>query len=62
MGQCDMEEVFIAIGSNLGDRLKNIVRAERGLLEFLEITGRSHVYETLPQYVVNQPPFLNLAV
>ena len=62
MGQCDMEEVFIAIGSNLGDRLENIVRAERGLLEFLEITGRSHVYKTLPQYVVNQPPFLNLAV
>ena len=57
-----MEEVFIAIGSNLGDRLENIVRAERGLLEFLEITGRSLVYETLPQYVANQPPFLNLAV
>ncbi len=58
----DMEEVFIAIGSNLGDRLENIVRAERGLFECLEITSRSKVYETPPQYVANQPPFLNLAV
>ena len=58
----DMEEVFIAIGSNLGNRLENIARAERGLLEFVEITGRSQVYETLPQYVANQPSFLNLVV
>jgi 2-amino-4-hydroxy-6-hydroxymethyldihydropteridine diphosphokinase len=58
----EVEDVFIAIGSNLGDRLENIARAEQGLSESVEITGRSQVYETPPQYVVNQPSFLNLAV
>lgn len=54
-----MEEVFIGLGSNLGNRLANLRDAERGLEPLLEITGRSKVYETAPQYVADQPKFLN---
>ncbi len=55
-----MEDVFIAIGSNVGDRLENIARAERGLADLMDQSGRSPIYETPPQYVTEQPPFLNL--
>ncbi|HAT35453.1 MAG TPA: 2-amino-4-hydroxy-6-hydroxymethyldihydropteridine diphosphokinase, partial [Rhodospirillaceae bacterium] len=57
-----MEDVFIGLGSNLGDRLANLRSAERGLETMLEITGRSKIYETEPQYVVQQPRFLNAVV
>ncbi|MDA0657118.1 MAG: 2-amino-4-hydroxy-6-hydroxymethyldihydropteridine diphosphokinase [Proteobacteria bacterium] len=54
-----MEDVFIGLGSNMGDRLDNLLKAERGLAEFVVITGRSKIYETAPQYVTDQPKFLN---
>lgn len=54
-----MEDVFIGLGSNMGDRLDNLAKAERGLAEFVVITGRSKIYETTPQYVADQPKFLN---
>lgn len=53
-------EVFIALGSNLGDRLKTIEQA----LEILESSGVdiqdvSGLYESEPMYVQEQPKFLN---
>jgi 2-amino-4-hydroxy-6-hydroxymethyldihydropteridine diphosphokinase len=54
-----LEDVFIGIGSNLGDRLENIARAETALAPFFEITGRAGVYETAAQYVTDQPRYLN---
>lgn len=54
-----MEEVFIGLGSNLGDRLANLRNAEHGLAEMVEVTARSNIRETAPQYVASQPKFLN---
>jgi 2-amino-4-hydroxy-6-hydroxymethyldihydropteridine diphosphokinase len=58
-----MATVYIGIGSNLGDREGNCLRAielmeERGL----EVKGRSRTYETEPWGVKDQPRFINMAV
>ncbi|MGD2081190.1 MAG: 2-amino-4-hydroxy-6-hydroxymethyldihydropteridine diphosphokinase, partial [Nitrospirota bacterium] len=58
-----MATVYIGIGSNLGDREANCLRAidlmaERGL----EVKRRSGAYETEPWGVEEQPKFINMAV
>jgi 2-amino-4-hydroxy-6-hydroxymethyldihydropteridine diphosphokinase len=57
-----MAEVFIALGSNLGDRAENLVRALSALADGVTIRAQSSVRETKPQYVTDQPPFLNMVV
>jgi len=54
--------VYVALGSNLGDRLGNL-RAAVALLpaEGIEVTARSSVWETDP-VPADQPAFLNAAV
>ncbi|KAI4368867.1 hypothetical protein MLD38_017375 [Melastoma candidum] len=57
------QEVVIALGGNVGDRVGNINEAldlmrKRGL----RITRHSCLYETAPAYVTDQPHFLNAAV
>lgn len=54
-----MAEVFIALGSNLGDRAANLLKAEAALEPSVAIRSRSGVHETAPLYVTDQPPFLN---
>ena len=54
------QEVYIALGSNLGDRLRTMEKA----LEKLESSGIhildvSALYESEPMYVQQQPQFLN---
>jgi 2-amino-4-hydroxy-6-hydroxymethyldihydropteridine diphosphokinase len=54
---------YIGIGSNLGNRQKNCLRA----IEFLEKRGiivkkRSSMYETEPWGVKDQPQFINMAL
>jgi len=58
------ESVFISIGSNLGDRVENCLRAERLLAESgkAEIIRRSRLYETEPWGVKGQPPFINSVI
>jgi 2-amino-4-hydroxy-6-hydroxymethyldihydropteridine diphosphokinase len=58
-----MSTVYIGIGSNLGDRGENCIRA----IELLEQRGipvkkRSSLYETEPWGVKDQPLFLNMAI
>lgn len=58
-----MATVYIGIGSNLGDREGNCLRAvelmeERGL----EVNRRSRMYETEPWGVEDQPRFINMAL
>jgi GTP cyclohydrolase-4 len=53
--------VAIAVGSNLGDRQGNIATALARLRAFVELTGVSSTYDTLPVGVGEQPDFLNLA-
>ena len=54
---------YIGIGSNIGDRYKNCLRA----IELLEKGGvtvkkRSSIYETEPWGVKDQPRFINMAI
>ena len=53
--------VFIALGSNQGDRELNLLRAvaEIGKLEQTRITALSGFYDTEPVGPVDQPNFLN---
>jgi len=58
-----MAIVYLSLGSNLGDRKKNLDRA----IELLENKGiivnkRSSLCETLPWGEANQPRFLNMAL
>jgi len=57
-----MARVFIALGSNLGDRQNNLDRALEALAATVRITSRSSVHETDPAYVIDQPSFLNMVV
>jgi 2-amino-4-hydroxy-6-hydroxymethyldihydropteridine diphosphokinase len=54
-----MAEIFLGLGSNLGDREENLRRAEGALAPAVVIRKISSLYETEPQYVVDQPRFLN---
>jgi 2-amino-4-hydroxy-6-hydroxymethyldihydropteridine diphosphokinase len=57
-----MTVVHIALGSNLGERAANLEAAISALPPAVEVTRRSPVYETDPEYVTDQPAFLNMAV
>ena len=58
-----MKTVYIALGSNLGDRAGNLAEA-RQRMQALEIaiTRESSIYETAPWGVLEQPRFLNQVV
>lgn len=58
-----MMDVFLALGSNLGDRHLALENAIKGLdAGGVKISLRSSIYETAPMYVADQPAFLNMAV
>lgn len=54
-------DAYIALGSNLGDRELNLLRAvaEIGRLPSAKVTGLSPFYETSPVGVTDQPFFCN---
>jgi 2-amino-4-hydroxy-6-hydroxymethyldihydropteridine diphosphokinase len=55
--------VYIALGSNLGDRLENLLLArERIASPHVRLTRASSIYETAPRDIVDQPSFLNQVV
>ncbi|GAC1378861.1 MAG: hypothetical protein NVSMB33_03550 [Ktedonobacteraceae bacterium] len=53
--------VYLALGSNLGDRRSNLAAALQQLHEIMDISVVSSVYETEPVGYLNQPRFLNIA-
>lgn len=55
-----MKKIYLALGSNVGDRRANLDRA-RALVESadLRIVRASSIYETEPRDVLDQPWFLN---
>ncbi len=57
-----MVTAYIALGSNVGDRLAHLQAALDRLATEVQITEASHVYDSAPMYVTDQPPFLNAAV
>ena len=54
--------VYIALGTNLGDRLANLRAALRSLPTAVIVTKESHIYETPPWGYEDQPAFLNMVV
>jgi 2-amino-4-hydroxy-6-hydroxymethyldihydropteridine diphosphokinase len=59
-----VKTAYLALGSNLGDRFKNLVSAVHLLADGgdLTVTKASSVYETEPVGVIDQPDFLNLVL
>ncbi len=58
-----MAIVYVGIGSNLGDRERNCLRAIELMEErSLKVNRRSRMYETEPWGVKDQPRFINMAV
>ena len=51
--------VHLGLGSNLGDRKRNIERGVEMLGERMEVERVSKLYETPPMYEERQPRFLN---
>jgi 2-amino-4-hydroxy-6-hydroxymethyldihydropteridine diphosphokinase len=54
--------VYLALGSNLGDRLANLKQAIDALTPQMEVKAKSSVYETPPWGYEDQPKFLNQVV
>lgn len=59
-----MEEhiIYLALGSNLGNRLANLKQAVAALSPQMEVKAKSHVYETPPWGYEDQPKFLNQVI
>ena len=57
-----MPTVFIALGTNLGDRLANLRAAIVSLAPDVLVTRESTIYETPPWGYTEQPAFLNMVV
>lgn len=59
----DISAAYLGLGSNLGDRAANLLRALKSLCDAgLRLTAVSSIYETEPVDHLDQPDFLNLAV
>ena len=54
--------VYLALGSNLGDRQENLRTAIASLSPQMEVKAKSHIYETPPWGYENQPKFYNQAI
>ncbi len=57
-----MTIIYLALGTNLGDRLANLRLALDALAPQVRVVARSHVYETPAWGYEDQPAFLNMAV
>ncbi len=56
-------QVYLSLGSNLGDRRQNLEQAMGALeREHVRMLARSSIYETEPRDVTDQPWFLNMVV
>jgi 2-amino-4-hydroxy-6-hydroxymethyldihydropteridine diphosphokinase len=54
--------VYLALGTNLGDRPANLQAAIAALPPAVTVMKRSPVYETQPWGVTDQPAFLNMVL
>jgi 2-amino-4-hydroxy-6-hydroxymethyldihydropteridine diphosphokinase len=56
-----LPNIYIGLGSNLGDRAGNLLLAVRGMMEAsLDVIRLSNIYETEPVETFAQPAFLNM--
>lgn len=54
-----MATVYLALGTNLGDRAANLRQAYAALRHTFTMQAASTVYETEPAYLLDQPRFYN---
>jgi len=54
--------VYLALGTNLGDRLANLTSAIKALTPAVQPIASSKVYETPPWGYLDQPAFLNQVI
>jgi 2-amino-4-hydroxy-6-hydroxymethyldihydropteridine diphosphokinase len=57
-----MEQIFISLGSNLGDRMRHLRLGVEGLKAFTTVVRVSSAYESEPVEYTAQPWFLNAVV
>jgi 2-amino-4-hydroxy-6-hydroxymethyldihydropteridine diphosphokinase len=57
-----MATVYLALGTNLGDRHANLRAALAALPPQVRVVSESHIYETAPWGYTDQPDFLNMAI
>ena len=56
-----IQNAYVGLGSNLGDRAGYLLLAVRGMLDaVLDVIRLSSIYETEPVEYENQPAFLNM--
>jgi 2-amino-4-hydroxy-6-hydroxymethyldihydropteridine diphosphokinase len=56
-----IQNAYVGLGSNLGDRAGHLLLAVRGMLDAgLDVIRLSNIYETEPVGYEHQPPFLNM--
>ena len=56
-----IQNAYVGLGSNLGDRAGYLLRAVRAMLDAgLDVIRLSSIYETEPVEYENQPSFLNM--
>jgi len=58
----DAPQIFLALGTNLGNRPENLRQAIDALKSIMRIKAISAVYETEPWGITDQPDFLNLCL
>ncbi len=56
------KKIYIALGSNLGNRNKNLETSLKEISKFAEITKKSSIYETKPIGYKDQGDFLNMVI
>jgi 2-amino-4-hydroxy-6-hydroxymethyldihydropteridine diphosphokinase len=54
--------IYIALGTNLGDRSANLQAAIKAMLPGIYVLAESHIYETPPWGYEDQPAFLNMVI
>ena len=57
-----VNNIFLGLGTNLGDRIQNLRRAIDLLGRSIVVKEMSSVYETSPHGVAEQPLYLNMAI
>jgi 2-amino-4-hydroxy-6-hydroxymethyldihydropteridine diphosphokinase len=57
-----MPLIYLALGTNLGDRFANLLAAIAGLPPAVRLQAQSPVYETPPWGLTSQPAFLNMVL
>ena len=57
-----MKDTFLGLGSNVGEREHNILRAVSLLKKRFEILGFSSLYNTAPVGYLDQDDFLNMVI